>query len=341
MIATTADTFDTVDCWIENPVVAYSSFLNTKNYEESTSTVYITMFKSFCRWLSTKNIRLIDCNENNIEEFLREAELEKEHRQRYVLQLERVFDHLFQLDQSLLHNPGRQAGYLKLGKGDNAPTFFLNKSERTCLRDHLVKMGEDVWSCAEKSPDEWSRLRDLALVGVLFGGGVKVGEVERMPVNCIRMPDGWINVPRTAKVPAHRCQLLPFARAIVDAWLTCRGRLGIHGDALFIGRKKGRNTLPGQPLHATSIFRRVQAVLTSIGIALPKDADGAPAGRLCAQTLRNSFAAELFDAGGNEEQTLSLVASSLGLADTTSALRLRSSYLASIGEVAPPRTANV
>lgn len=323
------DVYDSIDSWLSTPELAYASWLSRRKYRASTKEVYTAMFGKFMGWLRNQGIRLIDCETADIERFFKEQKIIKEHRYRYILMIERVFDHLYDLDAILTNNPGRRAAWEKLNDGNNDPAFFLTQDERRLLKTRIAKMGIDMMSNDEMSSEEqWMTLRDVALVSIMFGGGVKVSEVGLLTVSCIEWPDGWIYIPAPAgRRDTHRSRLLPFARDIIAAWQTVRSRLDLPGRALFPAKKNAKNRIAGKPMHRASVFRRTQETLKGLGIIAQA---GEIEGRLCAQTLRNSFAAELFDAGHDD----GLVAEYLGMVQMVSVHRLRTAYDAQNGRIA-------
>ena len=81
--------------------------------------------------------------------------------------------------------PGRLAGFAKIGKGKDDDTRFLNLVEREKLVA-FVQTRTDELRKAKAGLEEWVEYRDLALVGVLVGAGLKVGQAKSLSLNCIR-----------------------------------------------------------------------------------------------------------------------------------------------------------
>ena len=133
------DIFDTLSHWLDSPSLAYSSWLAGQRLKDSTKTVYIAMFGRFCQWLIGQGRRLDQLEADDIRKFLDSAnpnlpESRKartnsgRQRQQYVRQLEKVFAHLGSLGHSGT-NPGRMAGYERVGSGSDKPTRFLSREE--------------------------------------------------------------------------------------------------------------------------------------------------------------------------------------------------------------------
>lgn len=333
-ITITQDAFDSKEIWLTSPELAFTSWTNGKRYKDSSKKVVMSMFGKLMRWLRARDIQLVHCDSAHLKDFLDEERLTKQHRHRYVRLLERVFDHLLSLgilnEQS--HNPGRIAAKRKVGRGHNDPTQFLSRQERTLV---MRAIGKEI--PVEQRLDRWQEIRDRALVAVVLGGGVKVGQVKWMTVNCIDVAVGWVE-KRSGGFGGekHRARLAPWALSALLRWLDVRAQLDLPGNALFPGGAVGPRRPPGAPMHAVSVFRRVHAFLADVGVSLelglamarregPSDIvieEAAGAARLCAQTLRNTYAASLFEEGAVDE----LVLEYLGLKSLASAQRLRAAW---------------
>ena len=173
------DIFDTVDSWLNSPELAYSSWIAGQSLKDSTKTVYMAMFGRFCQWLIGQGRRLDQIEADDIRKFLdsanpnmpesrRHAQKGRQ-RQQYVRQLEKVFSHLASLGHTGGKNPGRVAGYEKVGSGSDKPTRFLSREEAQAVIA-LVQTRLDELRKDEAGIDEWMEYRDLALIGVMIGG---------------------------------------------------------------------------------------------------------------------------------------------------------------------------
>ena len=322
------DLFDTLDRWLDSPVLAYSSWISRHRLKESTKKVYIAMFSRFCQWLEGQGRRLDHLEVSDIARFLdapnpnvpvsRQHAQRGRQRQQYVRQLERIFSHLGALGQGG-KNPGSEAGRHAIGHGIDKPTRFLSPEESKSVMVRLQKRLAELRR-EQKGVDEWMEYRDLALVGVMIGGGLKVQHAMTLTLNCIDTREDRIDLSETGH--AHRARVLAFARAPIEAWLQVQaslhgGRLAPAQKVFEAGRKSGfgRNSKV-VTLSASSIHRRVQAFLKAAGI------DGE---RASAQTLRNTYAGLLIEGGATNEHLVDY----LGLRATETAIRLRSAYAAS------------
>lgn len=341
-----ADIFDTLSGWFENPDLAFCSWISNQEYRVSTQTVYIAMFRKFLTWLQRGGLRFHQFqyehlgyfldglningqpvkNDKNDEKDEKQTALKKHHRYRYVRLIERAFDHMARLGYTGL-NPGRKAAKEKVGVGHDDPTRFLSLHDRNALIEIIQTYGEALSQVrkGKKTEKSWVSIRDRALVAVMFGGGIKVSEAQKLSVNCIHLPEGWITVPATGKSGReHRTKLRPFAQEALVKWLALRQEMGFPGTALFPPAQHGKRSSKSPTMHAASIFRRTQAVMAAAGIdaKIETRGDEDRSNRACAQTLRNTFATFMIDEGAPDE----LIKEFLGLSMQVSASRLRLAY---------------
>ncbi len=319
------DLFDELTTWFETPAIAYASWLSRQPYATSTKTVYIAMFTRFCEWIGEQGKRLDRCEKDDLRRFLdtanpnlpesRRRPQTGRQRQQYVRQLERVFVHLNALGVGGL-NPGRQAAYDRMGQHNDKPTRFLTSKER----DALVQTIEQAVTKLElegSSPADWLEYRDFALVALLLGAGLKVSHIKRLTLNCIDLTEARLDLslPRYT----HRARIMPFAIAPLRAWLAIQARRngeemsGTH--PVFEGDRSvgyGR-TAKSLFMHASSIHRRTQRRLEAAGVT---------GDRACAQTLRNTYAGLLIDAGASDAELVDF----MGLKASITSTRLRQAY---------------
>jgi integrase len=310
---TVRDVLDDYGVWLSTPHLAFTSWINRQPLKNSSKRVYAAMFKKCANWMARKGIGLERWDAEHLADFLRSHDITKHQRYRYVRLVERAFIHLAALGYRG-NNPGTRAARTKIGVGLNDPTRFLTDDERAAVI-RLIGAGPDE-SRQEEIGESWIEERDRALVAVLIGGGLKVAQVRAVTVNCTDIAEGWIRVHPGGAKSTYRARLLPYAVLAVRRWLEVRERCGITDQHLFpADRAKGtfkpRKATGG--MHAASIFRRTQRVLALAGIQ---------GERACAQTLRNTYAAQLID---NGEDDLRLV-DWMGLVHELSAMRLRIAY---------------
>jgi integrase/recombinase XerC len=126
-------------------------------------------------------------------------------------------------------------------------------------------------------------LRDRALLELLYGSGLRVGEVAGLTLDRVDLSRGRVLV-RGKGDKEREVPMSEFAIDAIDAWLS-RGRARLaapSSDALFLNRKRG-------PL-ATRDIRRV---VERYGARL------LPGRRVTPHTLRHSFATHLLEGGAD------------------------------------------
>jgi len=173
----------------------------------------------------------------------------------------------------------------------------------------------------------WLALQDRCLVELLYGSGLRIGELLGLDWRPSAQAQGWVDLQaaeaqvlgkggkwRTAPVGAHALQALKL-------WLQTRPQAwpGSAEPALFLGRRGARLT----PQVAR---RRLQALARSAGLA----------GRVHPHMLRHSFASHLLQSSAD----LRAVQELLGHADIRSTqiyTRLDFQHLARAYEAAHPR----
>ena len=334
---TTPSLLDSLSVWLDTPELAYSFWINSQDYEDSSKVVYISMFTRFCQWLSSQSLCLDHCEEKHIKLFLDTENpnlpASRQHRvntgrqkQQYVRMLERVYVHLASLGMTG-PNPGRKAGYERMGAGSDKPTRFLSIEERQAVIA-LVEMKLDEIRKDESKLDRWVEVRDLALIGATIGGGMKLQHLKSMTLNCIKLEEGVID--NSVAAHSHRASLLPFAREALALWigvlealtaetLSLKGRAGGSPtqwrklQTVFIADRSsngfGRYATT-QRMHPSTIFRRIQGFLIGAGVT---------GDRASAQTLRNTYAALLIEGGASNSELVTC----LGLATEITAQRIR------------------
>ena len=221
-----SDLFDTLDVWLCSPEHAYSSWLAGQPLKESSKQIYLFMFGRFCQWLISSGKRLdgvgpedirrfLDSANPNLHGKLQDRKNSGRQRQQYVRQLEKVFAHLGTLGLGG-RNPGTEAGFQRVGKGSDKPTrFLIGEDAEAVIR--LIETRLDELRRDEVGLDGWMEYRDLALIGVMIGGGLKVSHIGMLTLSCISISEGCIDLSKPQH--AHRARLLPFAKEALKAWL--------------------------------------------------------------------------------------------------------------------------
>lgn len=302
--------------WESDPEASFQHWMADKHFGESTARVYGYMWGKFCKWKRGRGLGLGDVQSMHLQQFLDESGLEKHHRYRYVRLIERVYAALARLTPGL-ENPGSKAAKENVGRGVNDIGAFLSEAQRDRLIDALTTEKEEEKK--KGKANEWRAIRDRAITAVILGGGVKGGELRGMSVSCVSVDGEWLEVQQGKRL--HRTRLRPFAVDLLARWVAYRAATSTEGTLLFPSTAQAKSK--SQMMDKATLYRIVKRQLDAAGVTLPA--------REAPQTLRNTFAAMLFDAGESD----GLVTEYLGLQDTASAGRLRAHYklmLAGLGK---------
>ena len=186
---------------------------------------------------------------------------------------------------------------------------------------------DDAVQLAEFASDDdpWLALRDSAIVELLYGSGLRVGEMVGLDALASTQARGWIDMQAaTAHVlgKGAKRRSVPVGRAslqALQAWLTVRESLSAGSPALFVGRN-------GTRLTAQSIWQRLRRRSQQAGLATP----------VHPHMLRHSFASHILQSSSD----LRAVQELLGHANITTTqvyTRLDFQHLAKAYDAAHPR----
>ncbi|MEX3853397.1 MULTISPECIES: tyrosine-type recombinase/integrase [Paraburkholderia] len=319
--APSTDLFDQQrEDWRRDPQVAFDAWLAKQHFRRSSALVYQAQWGQFLDWLGARQQSLATVDTPAIAEFVAGLEIRKTQRVRYLRLIERVLDHVREIE-SASTNPARfiaqdgQAAWRNAR--DNEPTGFLTHAERTALIARLFAPLP-----ALSTAQRWRERRDRALIAVFLGGGLKTGEAGALTVSCVREGSPWVTIESPNPVLTRRTRLAPFATAILDAWLAERRLTELAGNLVFPASPSGR------PMHKATMLRAVDALVDAAGIAASRQSRASP------QTLRNTFAADLFESGVEAEQ----VGQWLGFVQAVSANRLYRAWQTWIDQQDSPAT---
>ena len=190
-----------------------------------------------------------------------------------------------------------------------------------------VDQSVQLASFASDSNDPWLEARDAAIVELLYGGGLRVGELTGLDVQASTQALGWLDLQEgQAHVlgKGSKRRTVPIGGKAVQAlqhWLAVRDPQAQHvaQTALFIGRT-------GTRLTAQSIWQRLRRRSLQAGLALP----------VHPHMLRHSFASHLLQSSSD----LRAVQELLGHASITTTqvyTRLDFQHLAKAYDAAHPR----
>jgi len=133
----------------------------------------------------------------------------------------------------------------------------------------------------------WAELRDCAIAELLYGAGLRVGELAALDVRDVDLTRGEVRVQ--GKGGKERVVPLPAAaRAALGAWLAPRRRPGVLGEPLFVALRARRGEAPRR-LDARDVRRRLARRALAAGLA----------DRVHPHRLRHSYATHLLDMGAD------------------------------------------
>jgi integrase/recombinase XerC len=186
------------------------------------------------------------------------------------------------------------------------------------------------------SADPWLEARDAAMVELLYGAGLRVGELTGLDAKASAQARGWVDLDAAE---AHvlgkgsKRRIVPVGRQAVlalQAWLAVR-HLGLRepatlaeslaraSDALFIGRH-------GTRLSAQSIWQRLRQRSLSAGLAAP----------VHPHMLRHSFASHVLQSSSDLRGVQELLGHA-NISTTQVYTRLDFQHLAKAYDAAHPR----
>lgn len=162
------------------------------------------------------------------------------------------------------------------------------KSPKLPKRLPKVLPVDEVFALVEApSEEQVLKLRDRAILEVLYGGGLRIGELCGLSLGDLDRRAGVVRVLGKGK-KERICPLNETALAAVDRYLERRGELlaklhpGADPEALFLNHRGGRLT-------PRSIARHIDAYVRKLG--LPRN--------VSPHALRHSFATHLLGSGAD------------------------------------------
>ncbi|TKC88357.1 phage integrase family protein [Trinickia terrae] len=294
--------------WRRSPNIAFDAWLAKQHFRRSSAEVYRAQWGAFLDWLTLRHENLQTVGTATIAHFVGDLPIRKPQRVRYLRLIERVLDHVREIE-SASTNPARfiaQDGEAAWRNArDNEPTGFLTSAERAALVAHLFSPLGDM-----PPGQRWREKRDRALIAVFLGAGLKTGEARSLTISCVETGKPWVTIEAANPAFTRRTRLSPFAVAILEAWLAERRLSELAGELVFPASPSGR------PMHKATMLRAVDALIDTAGISQSRTARASP------QTLRNTFAADLFESGASVE----LVGAWLGFAQVVSVNRLHRAW---------------
>jgi integrase/recombinase XerC len=189
--------------------------------------------------------------------------------------------------------------------------------------DEAVQLAE----FSAEAADPWMEARDAAIVELLYGCGLRVGELVGLDAQASSSAKGWVDLQAgEAHVlgKGSKRRTVPVGRkAIVAlrAWLEVREshKLLVHGSALFVGRQGAR-------LSAQAIWQRLKQRSLLAGLATP----------VHPHMLRHSFASHVLQSSGDLRAVQELLGHA-NIGTTQVYTRLDFQHLAKAYDAAHPR----
>jgi integrase/recombinase XerC len=163
----------------------------------------------------------------------------------------------------------------------------LSVDDCFALADHEPRSAGGKGSEAAAGRKRLMRKRDRALVELLYGTGIRVGELVGLDVRDVDLHRGDVRV--LGKGSKERVVPLPEqAREAIGDWLDERRRPGVLAEPLFISLRPRRESAPRR-LGARDVRRILSARATSGGLL----------DRVHPHRLRHSYATHLLDMGAD------------------------------------------
>jgi len=191
----------------------------------------------------------------------------------------------------------------------------LSVDHAVALSDHVAEGGGAALSA-----------RDHAIVELLYGCGLRVGELVGLDARAGRDAAGWVDM---ADATAHvlgkgsKRRSVPVGRAAIgalEAWLAQRASMAKPGEpALFVGRR-GMRLAPGQ------VRSRLKALALQAGLPT----------HVHPHMLRHSFASHLLQSSGDLRAVQELLGHA-NIATTQVYTKLDFQHLAKVYDAAHPR----
>ena len=144
------------------------------------------------------------------------------------------------------------------GKGRRPKNKGRSSPARPLTRDELHKL------LAEFPRNTKRGSRNRAMVAVMAGAGLKVGQVVAMEFDHYDAERGEVILPAKGRTPEKRVPISGLPREALDDWLAVRSTLGLTGMApLFPAVNKGS---AGNPVHPAYIRTAVREHAIRAGI---------------------------------------------------------------------------
>ncbi len=177
----------------------------------------------------------------------------------------------------------------------------------------------------DRQANPWREARDAALVELLYGAGLRVGELVGLDQVASAAARGWVD---TDAGEAHvlgkgsKRRTVPVGRQALEAlalWRAVRGTLAASEPALFVGER-------GQRITAQAVWKVLRERSLRAGLAAP----------VHPHMLRHSFASHVLQSSGDLRAVQELLGHA-NIATTQVYTRLDFQHLAQAYDAAHPR----
>lgn len=180
--------------------------------------------------------------------------------------------------------------FLKWAAGDEAPPRMRGPRvkkgvPRPVSPADAVALAEEV---AEDAAEPWIAARDWAVLLLLYGAGLRIGEAVGLTGAILPLGEAMAVTGKRDKT--RIVPLLPQVRDAIDAYVAASPWPVVRGEPLFRGAKGG-------PLSAGVVRKSVQAARVRLGLAA----------RTTPHALRHSFATHLLGRGADLRQLQELL----------------------------------
>ena len=180
--------------------------------------------------------------------------------------------------------------FLKWAGGDDAPPRMRGPRvkkgvPRPVSPADAIALAEEV---AEDAAEPWIAARDWAVLMLLYGAGLRIGEAVSLTGKVLPLGEAMSVTGKRDKT--RIVPLLPQVRDAIDSYVAASPWPVVRGEALFRGAKGG-------PLSAGVVRKSVQAARTRLGLA----------DRTTPHALRHSFATHLLGRGADLRQLQELL----------------------------------
>jgi integrase/recombinase XerC len=200
------------------------------------------------------------------------------------------------------------------------------KSPRPLPKALSVDDSVQLASFENEEADPWTEARDAAIVELLYGCGLRVGELVGLDAGASSTARGWIDL-EAAEVhvlgKGSKRRTVPVGRmalAAVHKWLALREQQGVAAEpALFIGRR-------GTRLTPATVWRGLRRRSLQAGLSTP----------VHPHMLRHSFASHVLQSSSDLRAVQELLGHA-NIATTQVYTRLDFQHLAKAYDAAHPR----